>query len=1234
MATVVLKNAGNSFVDSFGFDKIPIVGNYVTGRINQGIGSAANALGGSIDSKIFGYEDRNVIRGKKLSDFAIQSSSYGDSIQVIYGKSRIAGNIIWATPVRIVEDRQVINQGGKGGGTKVERKSETRFRYFVNLAIALCEGEIDSIDRIWADADLINVGDFCTSYSIYKGEETQLADPLIESFEGVDKTPAYRGLAYIVFEDFEITQFGARIPNFTFEVNRNLNFSNENIAEKLISGVNMIPGCGEFVYDTVIHSKVDGVDIGGKWYQKGQAKILNKNNSYGKSDALVALDNLQNTFPNLDYISLVCCWFGDSLDIVDCTIEPRVEYKTLTKTFPTEWSVAGINRDTARLITLDVDGKPIYGGTPSDASILRFIDEAKNRGLKVKFYPMIFMDIANKPWRGKITGDAAEVANFFTKTKGYNEFILHYANLVKNKVDAFIIGSEMKGLTSIQSGSSFPAVEEFISLAAEVKTIMGSSTKISYASDWSEYHSVNGWYNLDALWASDDIDFIGIDAYFPLTDRPQNGVYDVQEIIDGWTNGEGYDWYYSDEDRTVKVNLQPQYAWKNIAWWWNNTHTNPDSSITDWEPQSKKIWFTEYGFPSVDGASNQPNIFFNPESVDGGLPYHSQGYIDFLAQRTALEGTELKWQSSNMIERKFVWAFDARPYPFYPDLTNVWADGDVWSRGHWVNGKLGYCNLSDIVKDICLKSGLSEDKIDISEIKKLVAGYNLSSSARGIDAISDLQEVYFFDMVDGEKIKFIPKEGEITEINFDKLTFENSPAKTDFILSLEKNLQKNLISEITLNYISQNNNYQVGSYNIKREEIDNGRKTEVNSPILLNNSTAQNIAKNLLLQEETLSQRAEFFLPYEYSYLEAGDIIKITTENNEYLFRIILTDCEDGKIRISAVNYEANIYNYNIADLENSETEIVEEIADTHLEILDIPSLQNDVDITKPILRMAVCGTSGNWDGAAIYMSNISDVSGFQKIIDVTNGATIGTLLGSVDPSSPLIMDKTSEVEINLISGSLESVTDSNLQDFKNLALIGDEILQFKTANILGENNYELKNLYRGRFGTEGNLEHSAGERFIMLDDNIVKLEIPLQYLGNQLWIKAVSFGKSLEDTEAVEITFAANSLKPYSPVYISGTKNISNDIEIDWVRRSRAGNSFSSTVEIPLYENAEKYEIDIYDGADVVRTLEATNSEITYEYANQITDFGTSPTSLNVKIYQVSDKVGRGFDGAAALEV
>ncbi|MBX9726771.1 MAG: glycoside hydrolase TIM-barrel-like domain-containing protein, partial [Rickettsiales bacterium] len=584
------------------------------------------------------------------------------------------------------------------------------------------------------------------AYRIYRGTETQLPDPLIESYQGVGTTPAYRGLAYVVIEDFPLGSFGNRIPNFTFEVTRRAPQQDVGASpvESLVKSIMLIPGSGEFVYDTQAEYKISGSAAGGSVVQNGYQVPINLHTAEGKANVLVALDQMQETFPNLEWVGVVVNWFGTSMDVAGCDIWPCVEYQANGRTTPDDWQVAGFTRSSARQIGNDA-GKLRYGGTPDDGSITRLLTELRARGLKIFFYPQLLMDVVGKPWRGLLTGSASAVPSFFTKTRGYNAYITHYANLVAGKVDAFAIGTEMRDLTKITSSAGvFPAVSQFVSLAASVKTILGSSVKVTYAADWSEYHHTdNGWYHLDPLWASPNIDVVGIDAYFPLTDGVQTG-YDVAALRAGWTSGEGYDFYYTDAARTIKASLGAAYAWKNIAWWWNNTHLNPGGITSAWVPQSKPIWFTEYGFASVDGCSNEPNVFVDGSSTASAYPRFSRGRVDFVAQRTAIAATEAEWAGSAMVPQRFLWTWDARPYPYWPDLTNVWADGGNWVTGHWVQGKLGASHVASVVEQIATRAGLSNAQIDTSNLQMQLDGFVISERVTARAALQQLMQAYFF----------------------------------------------------------------------------------------------------------------------------------------------------------------------------------------------------------------------------------------------------------------------------------------------------------------------------------------------------------------------------------------------------------------------------------------------------------------------------------------------------------
>jgi hypothetical protein len=193
-------------------------------------GVSTVALGyttGSILGSMFFGPKAQSQQGPRLQDLSVQGSAYGNFIPITYGSIRVAGNIIWATDIVERKTTKKVS-GGKGGSSQ----KVTTFSYFSNFATLLCEGEITSVQRIWADGRLIydtsagNTGitGASSKIRIYKGTETQMPDPFIQSVMGIDDTPAYRGRAYVVFESLALAEFGNRIPNMTFEVIRGSEF--------------------------------------------------------------------------------------------------------------------------------------------------------------------------------------------------------------------------------------------------------------------------------------------------------------------------------------------------------------------------------------------------------------------------------------------------------------------------------------------------------------------------------------------------------------------------------------------------------------------------------------------------------------------------------------------------------------------------------------------------------------------------------------------------------------------------------------------------------------------------------------------------------------------------------------------------------------------------------------------------------------------------------------------------
>jgi hypothetical protein len=175
------------------------------------LGGAIGAMAGrQADTALFGASSRE---GPRLRELDVSLSTYGHPIPRIFGRMRTAGAVIWATELQ--EHAETLG-AGKG------QPALTTYSYAANLAVALSSRRIWQLGRIWADGKLLRggAGDLKVGGTLrmYRGTEDQLPDPLIAAAEGDARCPAFRGLAYVVFEGLELATFGNRVPALTFEV--------------------------------------------------------------------------------------------------------------------------------------------------------------------------------------------------------------------------------------------------------------------------------------------------------------------------------------------------------------------------------------------------------------------------------------------------------------------------------------------------------------------------------------------------------------------------------------------------------------------------------------------------------------------------------------------------------------------------------------------------------------------------------------------------------------------------------------------------------------------------------------------------------------------------------------------------------------------------------------------------------------------------------------------------------
>jgi len=174
------------------------------------IGGPTGAQIGWVLGSAYQTSQQTIVQGQ-VGDLRVQTASYGGNIPIVFGKQRVAGNVIWADEKKTYE---IKGRSGKGGPKTVN------YGYTISMGIAICQGPILGVSRVWADNDLIIDSRNETKPLIgelYLGTDDQLADPTYQNLVGAGNAPAYRGLAWISLSNFDLGMSG-RIPNFSFEV--------------------------------------------------------------------------------------------------------------------------------------------------------------------------------------------------------------------------------------------------------------------------------------------------------------------------------------------------------------------------------------------------------------------------------------------------------------------------------------------------------------------------------------------------------------------------------------------------------------------------------------------------------------------------------------------------------------------------------------------------------------------------------------------------------------------------------------------------------------------------------------------------------------------------------------------------------------------------------------------------------------------------------------------------------
>ena len=1314
MATILLSAAGAAIGGGFG--------GTVLGLSGAVIGRAVGAtLGRAIDQRLLGAGSGSVETGR-VDRFRLTSAAEGEAVGMMWGRTRIGGQVIWAT--RFLEKRRR-QQGGKG----TPRPSTTSYSYSVSLALALCEGEILRVGRIWADGQELDQS--TVTMRVYTGSDEQLADPKIAAIEGIDEAPAYRGIAYVVFEDLELEPFGNRVPQFTFEVVRPAQGDEvlENAPDLVrgIEAVALIPGTGEYALAT---SKVEIAQRGEttEWPPllfaglSGTHEVVNQHAPGDLSDFSASLLALNEELPGCGATSLVVSWFGDDLRCGACQIRPKVT-DTAVDGVNMPWKVSGLGRGQVSEVP-QLEGKAVYGGTPADASVIEAITALHDAGKAVTFYPFILMEqLAGNalpdpwtgadeqpalPWRGRITLSVApgrdgspdrsataeaELADFIGQAAvadfsasgstvvysgpeefSLRRFVLHYAHLcaLAGGVEAFCIGSELRSLTQVRgAGDSFPFVEALRALAADVRTILGPGCKISYAADWTEYFGYqtddgDRYFHLDPLWADPNIDFIGIDNYMPLSDWREGedhadagwgAIYDLGYLQSNIEGGEGFEWYYAGkEHRDAQIRTpitdgahDEPWIWryKDIRGFWENHHHERIGGLraempTAWEPRSKPIWFTELGCAAIDKGTNEPNKFLDPKSSESSLPRYSNGRRDEVIQMQYLRAMFDYWGRSEnnpdsevyggpMIDmaKAHVWAWDARPYPQFPALADLWSDAENFPRGHWMNGRAVAQPLSNVVAEICERAGLRD--IDVSGLHGVVRGFVAQAgvSARGL--LQSLMLGYGFEALERDgMVVFRMRDGRIdAHLGLADLALGES----DAVLETVRAPEAEMAGRVRLSYTEADGDYATRAVEAIFPDETSGAAAASELALVLTRAEAQRTVERWLTEARVARDGARFALPPSLGYLGAGDVIALETDEGLRRYRVDRVE-QAGALELEAVRVEPAVY--EASDEVDEVATLAPFVAPVPVTpiFLDLPLMTGSEDPYAPHLA----ATALPWPGSvAVYAS--SEDAGYALNTVLERSAVIGQTLSPLSAVRTGLWDRGQALRVRMTGGELESVSQARALSGANLMAIGDgvsddwELFQFCKAEPVEPGVWDLSLRLRGQLGSDALMPDiwPEGSVVVLLDGGPQQITHAPGVRNLARHYRVGSALRSYDDPSYVHEVraFSGIGLRPFAPCHL---RAMPNDLGWDfaWVRRTRINGDSWDGLEVPLGEANESYLLRVRENGVIRREFQLPLTGWSYEAALAAADGITGP--FTVEVAQISDIYGPGL--AASVEV
>ena len=522
--------------------------------------------------------------------------------------------------------------------------------------------------------------------------------------------------------------------------------------------------------------------------------------------------------------------------------------------------------------------------------------------------------------------------------------------------------------------------------------------------------------------------------------------------------------------------------------------------------------------------------------------------------------------------------------------------------------------LSSVIMELAVRAGMDPTRIDVGLLDQNVRGFLVTNSYPASGALLTLSQAFFFDPSNhGGRVHFVPRGGNaVMTVDEDELLEDGADVAED-----------RRADPISIPRVLHLNYHDVaGGLATDKQSTDRAGdrravgEVSLPTPVVLSaDEAAQVVAVNHKVMIEDQRGDVRFSLPDRYLALSVADVLLLQRAARTDRLRIVQADLYDGYQDIRALRDRQSAYTSDVEGIPSAPQTAPPSsvVGPTLIEILDIAQLRDADDQVG--FYVALSGILAAWQGATVELS----YDGGQNYIDSQDwgvAAVMGETLTALDPHPQAYPDEINAVSVRVDTpnAELEDTDLTGLLNHANLAIIGDEIIQFAEVDETSPGEWDLSHLLRGRRGTAV-ASHAAGERFVLLELGAVPF-VPAQLadIGRTLTFRATSFGTTPDNGTVTSITFAARSQIERAPAYLQARRD-GDDLVLTWqgVGRLGAGATVAHGVHVAGYR------VTVTDGV---------NSDVVDTTAQQLVhDVAGWSAPITVTLEQVNDITGAGPD-------